>query len=57
MARVSRHLGEDARNPQRRPVLVKTAGRRVPTEGNDAGSGAAIQGDHFNGDRPRTVLR
>ena len=35
-----RHHGETARNPQRRPVLTVAAGRRVPTEGNDDGSGA-----------------
>ena len=31
MGEPSRHLGETARNPQRRPVLTLAAGRRVPT--------------------------
>ena len=38
----NRHLGAAARNPQRRPVLSITAGRRVPTQGNADGSGAGF---------------
>ncbi len=34
------YLDATARNPQRRPVLSVTAGRRVPTQGNADGSGA-----------------
>ncbi len=46
MERRNRHHDEAARNPQRRPVLTFAAGRRVPTEGNDNGSGAVFRHYH-----------
>jgi hypothetical protein len=47
MERHCRHHDENARNPQRRPVLTVAAGRRVPTEGNADGSGASLSPHHF----------
>src|SRR6266545_7862991 len=48
MERHGRHHDETARNPQRRPVPTTAAGQRVPTEGNDDGSGAAFPRYQFN---------
>jgi hypothetical protein len=43
MERRDRCHAETARNPQRRLALTDMAGRRVPTEGNDDGSGAGYK--------------
>src|SRR6266545_30581 len=44
----NRHLGETARNPQRRPVLPGAAGRRVPTREIPTAPGRVSRQYHFH---------